>query len=183
MAGTAALAIPSGTLLTGKLFQFPAQLGHSHGLGFLRGKGAVQSGDLHIHPVLAQGQPGFQSLVPFLQAGPLALDVPAPCGFLFHLAEDALALGFISPGHSQGEGGSRGVDHIQLQQLLHHILIAPEPGLEGLGQGFPIGVVGIHPHHGAEPVDAQLQRGVYIDAEVGGGGQVHPASRPQQEHQ
>ena len=104
LAGTAALAIPSGTLLTGKLFQFPAQLGHSHGLGFLRGKGAVQSGDLHIHPVLAQGQPGFQSLVPFLKAGPLAPDVPAPCGFLFHLAEDALALGFISPGHSQGEG-------------------------------------------------------------------------------
>ena len=69
LTGAAALAIPSAALLTGKLFQLLTQLGHGHGLGFLRGEGAVQSGDLHIHPVLAQGQPGFQSLVPFLQAG------------------------------------------------------------------------------------------------------------------
>lgn len=154
-------------------------LPHGHTLYFFRGDGGVQHRQFPVGAVFAVGKPALVGFLHLLGAGLVAVGVPVRFGAGFHTRQHLGTAGVIIPDdpdlhhrilfHQRRDG-------LALQNGFHRLGVGEIFYIQCLGQGGAVVVPPLHRDDPVKPIDAQFQRGVDIDADMGGGGQVQPAA-------
>ena len=159
---------------------------HGHGTHLFRGDGGVQSVQFQVGPVLAAGEPQVVGPLQFLRQGGVAAGVLMAGGAAFQGRKHPAGLLVFGAHHRDVHGPAPGQQRCNLgvgQDGLHRLGVGVEPDIQGLGQGLAVLVPAFHPHDPVKAVDRQLDGGVDVDADPGGGEKVEPVTSGQQHQQ
>ena len=122
----------------------------------------------------------------FCAVGCVAVDIARACGAGFGLREDGIRLCFVLARDCDGQHfvlRKVAFDRRVGQQRVQRVGVVEETDVERFGERFAVVPNAFYRYNLIKPVDTQLDRGVDVNADGAGRGEVRPVARPACNHQ